>query len=81
VLSNHIFEFYEYKIILFVLIFLTLLFCVLGMTTFQDKTRNACGYGPVAFVASVQSLQSLPQDLTSSGHFLFVLFFGLLVSH
>nr|CAB3483787.1 unnamed protein product [Digitaria exilis] len=34
-----------------------------------DKSRNTCGYGPIAFIASVQSLQSLPQDLTSSGRF------------
>jgi peroxin-1 len=51
------------------------------MAIFQDKARNACGYGPIALMASAQSLQSLPQDLTSSGHFLFVLLFSLLVSH
>ncbi|TVU04575.1 hypothetical protein EJB05_47691, partial [Eragrostis curvula] len=39
------------------------------MDEYKDKTRNACGYGPVALMASVQSLQSLPQDLTSSGRF------------
>ncbi|CAO2184023.1 unnamed protein product [Urochloa humidicola] len=39
------------------------------MDEYKDKTRNACGYGPIAFMASVQSLQSLPQDLTSSGRF------------
>lgn len=36
---------------------------------YKDKSRNACGYGPVALMASVQSLQSLPQELTSSGRF------------
>ncbi|KAG2580635.1 hypothetical protein PVAP13_6NG359400 [Panicum virgatum] len=39
------------------------------MDEFKDKTRSTCGYGPIAFMASVQSLQSLPQDLTSSGRF------------
>ncbi|VAI86984.1 unnamed protein product [Triticum turgidum subsp. durum] len=36
---------------------------------YKDKSRNACGYGPIALMASVQSLQSLPQELTSSGRF------------
>ncbi|WVZ91724.1 hypothetical protein U9M48_037857 [Paspalum notatum var. saurae] len=39
------------------------------MDEYKDKTQNTCGYGPIAFMASVQSLQSLPQDLTSSGRF------------
>ncbi|CAO2177330.1 unnamed protein product [Urochloa humidicola] len=39
------------------------------MDEYKDKARNTCGYGPIAFMASVQSLQSLPQDLTSSGRF------------
>ncbi|CAD6250620.1 unnamed protein product [Miscanthus lutarioriparius] len=39
------------------------------MDEYKDKIRNTCGYGPIAFMASVQSLQSLPQDLTSSGRF------------
>ncbi|KAF8753111.1 hypothetical protein HU200_011765 [Digitaria exilis] len=39
------------------------------MDEYKDKSRNTCGYGPIAFIASVQSLQSLPQDLTSSGRF------------
>ncbi|XP_062195469.1 peroxisomal ATPase PEX1-like [Phragmites australis] len=39
------------------------------MDEYKDKTRNACGYGPIALMASVQSLQSLPQDLTTSGRF------------
>lgn len=39
------------------------------MDEYKDKTQNACGYGPIALMASVQSLQSLPQDLTSSGKF------------
>ncbi|KAK3122394.1 hypothetical protein QOZ80_8BG0669000 [Eleusine coracana subsp. coracana] len=39
------------------------------MDEYKDKAWNACGYGPVALMASAQSLQSLPQDLTSSGRF------------
>uniref|UniRef100_A0A0E0LXW1 Peroxisomal ATPase PEX1 n=1 Tax=Oryza punctata TaxID=4537 RepID=A0A0E0LXW1_ORYPU len=39
------------------------------MDEYKDKIRNACGYGPIALMASAQSLQSLPQDLTSSGRF------------
>ncbi|AQK51687.1 Peroxisome biogenesis protein 1 [Zea mays] len=39
------------------------------MDEYKDKIQNTCGYGPIAFMASVQSLQSLPQDLTSSGRF------------
>ncbi|KAL6858720.1 hypothetical protein ACP4OV_017722 [Aristida adscensionis] len=39
------------------------------MDEYKDKARNMCGYGPIALMASVQSLQSLPQDLTSSGRF------------
>uniref|UniRef100_A0A0E0AYU8 Peroxisomal ATPase PEX1 n=1 Tax=Oryza glumipatula TaxID=40148 RepID=A0A0E0AYU8_9ORYZ len=39
------------------------------MDEYKDKARNACGYGPIALMASAQSLQSLPQDLTSSGRF------------
>ncbi|KAJ8510883.1 hypothetical protein OPV22_001317 [Ensete ventricosum] len=36
---------------------------------YGEKSQNSCGYGPVAFVASVQSLQNLPQSLCSSGRF------------
>nr|BAD09074.1 putative peroxisome biogenesis protein PEX1 [Oryza sativa Japonica Group] len=39
------------------------------MDEYKDKAQNACGYGPIALMASAQSLQSLPQDLTSSGRF------------
>ncbi|XP_024316526.1 peroxisome biogenesis protein 1 isoform X2 [Brachypodium distachyon] len=39
------------------------------MDEYKDKTQNSCGYGPIALMASVQSLQSLPQELTSSGRF------------
>ncbi|KAL6646354.1 hypothetical protein ACP70R_017962 [Stipagrostis hirtigluma subsp. patula] len=39
------------------------------MDEYKDKARNVCGYGPIALMASVQSLQSLPQELTSSGRF------------
>uniref|UniRef100_A0A804NPM1 Peroxisomal ATPase PEX1 n=1 Tax=Zea mays TaxID=4577 RepID=A0A804NPM1_MAIZE len=44
------------------------------MDEYKDKIQNTCGYGPIAFMASVQSLQSLPQDLTSSGYFFFSIF-------
>lgn len=35
---------------------------------YREKSHS-CGYGPVAFLASVQSLGSLPQSLSSSGRF------------
>jgi len=39
----------------------------------QEKCRNYCGYGPIAFIASVQSLGNLPQSLSSSGiHFIYM---------
>ncbi|KAM0912732.1 hypothetical protein ACQ4PT_012609 [Festuca glaucescens] len=34
---------------------------------YRDKSHGMCGYGPVAFVASVKSLKCLPDELTSSG--------------
>uniref|UniRef100_A0ACD6ACF7 Uncharacterized protein n=2 Tax=Avena sativa TaxID=4498 RepID=A0ACD6ACF7_AVESA len=36
---------------------------------YRDKSHGMCGYGPVAFVASVKSLKCLPHELTSSGRF------------
>nr|CAD1820543.1 unnamed protein product [Ananas comosus var. bracteatus] len=39
------------------------------MDEYREKSWNSCGYGPIAFVASVQSLGNLPQALTSSGRF------------
>ncbi|KAM0912730.1 hypothetical protein ACQ4PT_012609 [Festuca glaucescens] len=36
---------------------------------YRDKSHGMCGYGPVAFVASVKSLKCLPDELTSSGRF------------
>ncbi|KAA3479125.1 peroxisome biogenesis protein 1 isoform X1 [Gossypium australe] len=35
----------------------------------QEKRKSSCGIGPVAFIASVQSLESIPQSLSSSGRF------------
>lgn len=36
---------------------------------YEEKRRSMCGIGPVAFIATVQSLASLPQTLSSSGRF------------
>ncbi|KAK9139958.1 hypothetical protein Scep_009639 [Stephania cephalantha] len=36
---------------------------------YADKRQSTCGIGPVAFMASVQSLGTLPQSLSSSGRF------------
>jgi hypothetical protein len=33
----------------------------------QEKRRNSCGFGPIAFIATIQSLESIPQSLSSSG--------------
>ncbi|KAK1305379.1 Peroxisome biogenesis protein 1 [Acorus calamus] len=35
----------------------------------QEKRQHSCGLGPVAFMASAQSLGSLPQLLTTAGRF------------
>ncbi|KAK4391024.1 Peroxisome biogenesis protein 1 [Sesamum angolense] len=35
----------------------------------HDKQRNLCGIGPIAFIATAQSLTSFPQSLSSSGRF------------
>nr|GMD74275.1 peroxisome biogenesis protein 1 isoform X2 [Ipomoea batatas] len=37
------------------------------MDEYEEKRANTCGIGPVAFVASVQTLTSIPQTLSSSG--------------
>lgn len=39
------------------------------MDEYEEKRRNTCGIGPVAFIACAQSLTNLPQKLTSSGRF------------
>ncbi|OIS99734.1 peroxisome biogenesis protein 1 [Nicotiana attenuata] len=39
------------------------------MDEYEEKRRNTCGIGPIAFIACSQSLTNLPQDLTSSGRF------------
>ncbi|TYI04949.1 hypothetical protein ES332_A10G054500v1 [Gossypium tomentosum] len=39
------------------------------MDEFGEKRKSSCGIGPVAFIASVQSLESIPQSLSSSGRF------------
>nr|XP_016459471.1 PREDICTED: peroxisome biogenesis protein 1-like isoform X2 [Nicotiana tabacum] len=39
------------------------------MDEYEEKRRNTCGIGPIAFIACAQSLTNLPQDLTSSGRF------------
>lgn len=36
---------------------------------YEEKRGNSCGIGPVAFLASAQSLNSIPQSLSSSGRF------------
>ncbi|KAM6575126.1 hypothetical protein CsatA_023453 [Cannabis sativa] len=39
------------------------------MDEYGEKGNIACGIGPLAFIASVKSLEGLPQSLTSSGRF------------
>ncbi|CAJ2650357.1 unnamed protein product [Trifolium pratense] len=34
-----------------------------------EKRRKSCGFGPIAFIATIQSLESIPQSLSSSGRF------------
>ncbi|KAI3464580.1 hypothetical protein Pfo_021243 [Paulownia fortunei] len=36
---------------------------------YEEKQRSLCGIGPIAFIATVQSLTSFPQSLSSSGRF------------
>lgn len=40
----------------------------------QEKRKNSCGIGPIAFISTVQSLESIPQSLSSSGLFLSLLY-------
>ncbi|XP_024973056.1 peroxisome biogenesis protein 1 isoform X2 [Cynara cardunculus var. scolymus] len=35
----------------------------------EEKRKNSCGIGPIAFIACVQTLTSIPQTLSSSGRF------------
>ncbi|KAG7990266.1 hypothetical protein I3843_02G017200 [Carya illinoinensis] len=39
------------------------------MDEYGEKRKSSCGIGPVAFVASVKSLENIPQSLSSSGRF------------
>ncbi|KAJ8541601.1 hypothetical protein K7X08_002417 [Anisodus acutangulus] len=39
------------------------------MDEYEEKRRNTCGIGPIAFIACAQSLTNLPQNLSSSGRF------------
>ncbi|XP_062096210.1 peroxisomal ATPase PEX1 isoform X2 [Humulus lupulus] len=39
------------------------------MDEYGENRNIACGIGPLAFIASVKSLEGLPQSLTSSGRF------------
>ncbi|XP_050232093.1 peroxisomal ATPase PEX1 [Mercurialis annua] len=39
------------------------------MDEYGEKRKGSCGIGPVAFIASVQTLESIPQSLSSSGRF------------
>uniref|UniRef100_A0A5B7BPC2 Peroxisomal ATPase PEX1 n=1 Tax=Davidia involucrata TaxID=16924 RepID=A0A5B7BPC2_DAVIN len=39
------------------------------MDEYGEKRRSSCGIGPIAFLASSQSLTNLPQSLSSSGRF------------
>ncbi|KAK2634864.1 hypothetical protein Ddye_029656 [Dipteronia dyeriana] len=39
------------------------------MGEYGEKRKYSCGIGPIAFVATAQSLASIPQSLTSSGRF------------
>lgn len=36
---------------------------------YEVKRKHSCGIGPIAFIACVQTLTSIPQTLTSSGRF------------
>ncbi|KAL3641202.1 hypothetical protein CASFOL_016170 [Castilleja foliolosa] len=36
---------------------------------YEEHQRSFCGIGPIAFIATVQSLTSFPQSLSSSGRF------------
>ncbi|KAJ9179080.1 hypothetical protein P3X46_010904 [Hevea brasiliensis] len=39
------------------------------MDEYGEKRKCSCGIGPLAFIASVQTLENIPQSLSSSGRF------------
>lgn len=39
------------------------------MDEYEEKRKSSCGIGPIAFLASVRSLENIPQSLSSSGRF------------
>ncbi|KDP37137.1 hypothetical protein JCGZ_06193 [Jatropha curcas] len=39
------------------------------MDEYGQKRKSSCGIGPIAFIASVQTLESIPQSLSTSGRF------------
>ncbi|XP_027344932.1 peroxisome biogenesis protein 1 isoform X2 [Abrus precatorius] len=39
------------------------------MDEYGEKRRRSCGFGPTAFIACIQSLEKIPQSLSSSGRF------------
>ncbi|KAK7362476.1 hypothetical protein VNO77_04590 [Canavalia gladiata] len=39
------------------------------MDEYGEKRRMLCGFGPIALIASIQSLEKIPQSLSSSGRF------------
>ncbi|KAF7803951.1 peroxisome biogenesis protein 1 isoform X1 [Senna tora] len=36
---------------------------------YGERRQKSCGFGPIAFIASVQSLEKIPKSLSSSGRF------------
>ncbi|KAG6788890.1 hypothetical protein POTOM_004968 [Populus tomentosa] len=40
---------------------------------YGEKRKSTCGIGPIAFIASVQTLENIPQSLSSSGLSIFAL--------
>ncbi|KAH9621814.1 hypothetical protein KSS87_007417 [Heliosperma pusillum] len=41
------------------------------MDEYGEKRNNSCGLGPIAFIACVRALDSIPESLTASGRFNF----------
>ncbi|KAG8643609.1 hypothetical protein MANES_11G051180v8 [Manihot esculenta] len=39
------------------------------MDEYGEKRKHSCGIGPLAFIASAQTLENIPQSLSSSGRF------------
>ncbi|OIW10240.1 hypothetical protein TanjilG_27991 [Lupinus angustifolius] len=39
------------------------------MDEYREKRKKSCGFGPIALIASIQSLEKIPQSLSSSGRF------------